>query len=154
MLDTQFWNLLQCLTYAPAEPATCAPQARMLGGSYTPRRASSRLGALQAISFAALIVSCVRTCRTLPDLPLRLELTGPGLGAIHVLVPQTSNGAEAPKAKAKSSPAKKAEERPMLQRKDGRFIDYRWQEGRWVLSEFANEKTGEMDWPAWNSVRA
>lgn len=40
----------------------------------------------------------------------------------------------------------------MLQRKDGRFIDYRWREGRWVLSEFANEKTGEMDWPAWNSV--
>ena len=42
----------------------------------------------------------------------------------------------------------------MLQLRDGRFIDYRWKEGRWVLSEFANKQTGEMDWPAWNSVRA
>lgn len=126
----------------------------MLGGSYTPRRASSRLGALQAISLAVLIIFCVRTSRTSPDLRADWNLAGPGLGANRVLVSQTSNGAEAPKAKAKPSPAKKAEERPMLQRKDGRFIDYRWREGRWVLSEFANEKTGEMDWPAWNSVRA
>jgi hypothetical protein len=48
---------------------------------------------------------------------------------------------------------KKTEDRVMLERKDGRFIDYRWQEGRWVLSEFANPQTGKMDWPAWNSVR-
>lgn len=56
---------------------------------------------------------------------------------------------EAPKADKKS---KKGDTRVMLERKDGRFIDYRWQEGRWVLSEFANQETGQMDWPAWNAV--
>jgi len=58
-------------------------------------------------------------------------------------------------AKPKPSPAKKEAAAPkdVLQLRDGRFIDYRWVEGRWVLSEFANPKTGEMDWPAWDSVR-
>jgi hypothetical protein len=57
-------------------------------------------------------------------------------------------------AKKEPSPAKKEQKEPkeVLQLRDGRFVDHRWVGGRWVLSEFANPKTGEMDWPAWDSV--
>ena len=50
---------------------------------------------------------------------------------------------------------KKADKAPkaVLQLQDGRFVDHRWENGRWTLSKFANPATSEMDWPAWNSVR-
>ena len=38
-----------------------------------------------------------------------------------------------------------------LQVIDGRFVDYRWVGGRWVLSEFASAG-GEMDYSAWEKV--
>jgi len=38
-----------------------------------------------------------------------------------------------------------------LQIVDGRFVDYRWREGRWVLSEFASPG-GVMDYDAWEKV--
>ncbi len=29
---------------------------------------------------------------------------------------------------------------------DGKFVDDRWAEGRWVISKFPTTKTGETDW--------
>lgn len=56
--------------------------------------------------------------------------------------------------KPKAAPKKAAEApKAVLQLQDGRFIDHRWENGRWTLSKFANPSTGQMDWPAWNSVR-
>ena len=43
---------------------------------------------------------------------------------------------------------------PVLQIQDGKFADYRWKEGRWDLRMFQNRQTSQMDWDAWNSVRA
>lgn len=36
---------------------------------------------------------------------------------------------------------------------DGRFVDYRWVAGRWVLPEFASAG-GVMDYSAWEKVGA
>ena len=35
-----------------------------------------------------------------------------------------------------------------MQLSEGRFLDDRWTAGRWVLSKFADAKTGETDWDA------
>lgn len=35
-----------------------------------------------------------------------------------------------------------------MQLQDGRFVDDRWTGGRWVLSKFADAKSGETDWDA------
>ncbi len=39
----------------------------------------------------------------------------------------------------------------MLQLEDGRFVDYRWTDGRWDLTKFASAG-GKMDWEAWNKA--
>ena len=44
-----------------------------------------------------------------------------------------------------------ADVRSKFQIIDGRFIDYRWVGGRWVLPEFASAG-GVMDYPAWEKV--
>ena len=70
------------------------------------------------------------------------------LSFVHVLPQGNSTGPPKPKPAAKKADAPKT----VLELRDGRFVDYRWVGGRWVISEFANPKTGEMDWPAWDSV--
>ena len=68
--------------------------------------------------------------------------------------PRHEQGNSTGPAKPKAAP-KKADKAPkaVLQLQDGRFVDHRWENGRWTLSKFANPTTSEMDWPAWNSVR-
>lgn len=40
----------------------------------------------------------------------------------------------------------------VLQLEDGRFVDYRWTDGRWDLAKFSSAG-GKMDWEAWNKAR-
>lgn len=40
----------------------------------------------------------------------------------------------------------------VLQLEDGRFVDYRWTDGRWDLAKFSSAG-GKMDWDAWNKAR-
>ena len=40
----------------------------------------------------------------------------------------------------------------VLALEDGRFVDYRWTEGRWDLAKFSSAG-GKMDWDAWNKAR-
>ncbi len=127
----------------------------MVDLEYVPRRpacsaAPTPLAEAPTTSVRTILLNLCSVCAVCRRAALQGGLKH--LWALILVAGPQANGAEAP-PKAKPSPAKKDEERPMLLRKDGRFIDYRWQGGRWVLSEFANEKTGEMDWPAWNAVR-
>lgn len=78
-------------------------------------------------------------------------------GARESLIPHAprhEQGNSTGPAKPKAAP-KKADKAPkaVLQLQDGRFVDHRWENGRWTLSKFANPTTSQMDWPAWNSVR-
>lgn len=93
-------------------------------------------------SCAKLTVACMQPNRWLCD--LQANSNEP---------PEPPKPEAAPKKEA-PKPKKEAEApKTVLQLQDGRFVDHRWENGRWTLSKFANPATGEMDWPAWNSVR-
>jgi hypothetical protein len=55
---------------------------------------------------------------------------------------------------AKSAVLGSAAADKVLQLEDGRFVDYRWTDGRWDLAKFASGAGGKMDWEAWNKARA
>ena len=54
-------------------------------------------------------------------------------------------------AAAKSAVLGSEAPQKVLQLEEGRFVDFRWTDGRWDLTKFASAG-GKMDWEAWNKV--